>query len=53
LKFEGICTPAITPLRQDGEIDREGFAVVLGSLIDAKVHGIGDQFDPPSGSLCG
>lgn len=40
MKFEGIYTPAITPLGQDGDIDREGFAAVLESLIDAKVDGI-------------
>jgi 4-hydroxy-tetrahydrodipicolinate synthase len=40
LKFEGIYTPAITPLRPDGQIDREAFAAVLESLIEAKVHGI-------------
>lgn len=40
MKFEGIYTPAITPLSPDGQIDREGFAAVLESLIEAKVHGI-------------
>jgi 4-hydroxy-tetrahydrodipicolinate synthase len=40
LKFEGIYTPAITPLSPDGQIDRDGFAAVLESLIEAKVHGI-------------
>ncbi|HEV7305261.1 dihydrodipicolinate synthase family protein [Ensifer sp.] len=40
MKFEGIYTPAITPIGQDGEIDRKGFAVVLESLIEAGVHGI-------------
>jgi 4-hydroxy-tetrahydrodipicolinate synthase len=38
--FEGIYTPAITPLDADGQIDREAFAEVLESLISAKVHGI-------------
>ena len=40
MKFEGIYTPAITPLSPDGEIDRDGFATVLESLIEVKVHGI-------------
>jgi len=40
LKFEGIYTPAITPLTPDGEIDRAAFAEVLESLVEAKVHGI-------------
>ena len=40
MKFEGIYTPAITPLGPDGEIDRKAFAEVLESLIAAGVHGI-------------
>lgn len=40
MKFEGIYTPAITPIGQDGQIDRKGFAAVLESLIEAGVHGI-------------
>lgn len=40
MKFEGIYTPAITPLGPEGEIDRDGFAAVLEQLIEAKVHGI-------------
>jgi 4-hydroxy-tetrahydrodipicolinate synthase len=40
MKFEGIYTPAITPLKADGEIDRTAFAEVLESLIAAGVHGI-------------
>ena len=40
MKFEGIYTPAITPHRPDGEIDRKAFADVLESLIAAGVHGI-------------
>lgn len=38
--FEGIYTPAITPLAADGSIDKPAFAEVLEYLIDAKVHGI-------------
>ncbi|WP_336003056.1 dihydrodipicolinate synthase family protein [Acinetobacter pittii] len=38
--FEGIYTPAITPLAADGSIDKAAFAEVLEYLIDAKVHGI-------------
>ncbi|MFJ4293039.1 dihydrodipicolinate synthase family protein [Cupriavidus sp. NPDC089707] len=40
MKFEGIYTPAITPLTADGKIDNAAFAEVLESLIEAKVHGI-------------
>jgi 4-hydroxy-tetrahydrodipicolinate synthase len=40
VKFEGIYTPAITPLSPDGSIDKQAFAAVLESLIEAKVHGI-------------
>ncbi|WP_417260790.1 dihydrodipicolinate synthase family protein [Celeribacter sp.] len=40
MTFEGIYTPAITPLNTDGQIDSAAFADVLESLIEAKVHGI-------------
>ncbi|MBS3650196.1 dihydrodipicolinate synthase family protein [Pseudaminobacter sp. 19-2017] len=40
MKFEGIYTPAITPFCRDGQIDRDAFAAVLESLIEARVHGI-------------
>lgn len=40
MKFEGIYTPAITPLGHDGQIDKTAFADVLESLIAAGVHGI-------------
>jgi 4-hydroxy-tetrahydrodipicolinate synthase len=40
MKFEGIYTPAITPLTADGAIDKAAFAEVLEYLIEAKVHGI-------------
>ena len=40
MKFNGIYTPAITPLDPQGRIDRQAFAEVLESLIAAKVHGI-------------
>jgi 4-hydroxy-tetrahydrodipicolinate synthase len=40
LKFEGIYTPAVTPFNSDGAIDKQAFAEVLESLIEAKVHGI-------------
>ena len=40
MKFEGIYTPAVTPLSPDGQIDKKAFAAVLESLIEAKVHGI-------------
>lgn len=40
MKFEGIYTPAITPLNADGKIDHAAFGDVLEFLIDAGVHGI-------------
>lgn len=40
MKFEGIYTPAVTPLTPDGQIDKKSFAAVLEYLIAAKVHGI-------------
>lgn len=40
MKFEGIYTPAITPLDERGQIDRKAFAAVLESLTEAGVHGI-------------
>jgi 4-hydroxy-tetrahydrodipicolinate synthase len=40
MKFEGIYTPAITPLTANGEIDKSGFAEVLEYLVESKVHGI-------------
>lgn len=40
MKFQGIYTPAITPLGPDGAIDRKAFAAVLEHLIASKVHGI-------------
>ena len=40
MKFEGIYTPAITPLTPDGQIDKAAFAEVLEYLIESKVHGI-------------
>ncbi|MGE8066249.1 dihydrodipicolinate synthase family protein [Pseudomonas sp. NPDC089569] len=40
MKFEGIYTPAITPLTANGEIDTSAFAEVLEHLIESKVHGI-------------
>lgn len=40
MNFEGIYTPAITPLNAAGQIDKTAFAEVLESLIAAKVHGI-------------
>jgi len=40
MKFEGIFTPAITPYREDGSIDRDAFAAMIEYLIGAGVHGI-------------
>ncbi|NNA91696.1 dihydrodipicolinate synthase family protein [Pseudomonas gessardii] len=40
MKFEGIYTPAITPLAADGSIDKGAFANVLEYLVESKVHGV-------------
>ena len=40
MKFEGIYTPAVTPLAPDGAINWTGFADVLEHLIGSGVHGI-------------
>ncbi|MBE7183258.1 MAG: dihydrodipicolinate synthase family protein [Methylobacterium mesophilicum] len=40
MKFEGIYTPAVTPFAPDGAIDRDAYADVLESLVEAGVHGI-------------
>ncbi len=40
MKFEGIYTPVITPHREDGSIDRDGFAAMIEHLIASGVHGI-------------
>jgi 4-hydroxy-tetrahydrodipicolinate synthase len=40
VKFEGIYTPAITPLAADGSIDKAAFADVLDYLVDSKIHGV-------------
>lgn len=40
MTFEGIYTPAITPLTADGKIDFPAFDQVLEYLIEQKVHGI-------------
>lgn len=40
MKFEGIYTPAITPLAADGSIDKAAFAEVLEYLVEAKIHGV-------------
>nr|WP_175801452.1 dihydrodipicolinate synthase family protein [Burkholderia anthina] len=40
MNFNGIYTPAITPLTAEGGIDKAAFAEVLEYLIGAGVHGI-------------
>ncbi|MFM2346502.1 MAG: 4-hydroxy-tetrahydrodipicolinate synthase [Pseudomonadota bacterium] len=40
MQFEGIYTPAITPLDAQGRIDLDAFASVLEFLVEARVHGI-------------
>ena len=40
MKFEGIYTPAITPHRENGEIDRDAFVAVVDHLVSSGVHGV-------------
>jgi len=40
VRFEGIYTPAVTPYTAEGTIEKQAFAQILESLIEAKVHGI-------------
>ncbi len=40
MNFDGIYTPVITPHREDGAIDRDGFAAMIEFLIASGVHGI-------------
>jgi len=40
MRFDGIFTPVITPHREDGSIDRDGFAAMVDYLVGAGVHGI-------------
>lgn len=40
MNFDGIFTPAITPLAADGSIDQGAFAEMLDYLVQSKVHGI-------------
>lgn len=40
MNFDGIFTPAITPLNATGEIDHAAFTDTLEYLIESKVHGI-------------
>lgn len=40
MRFEGIYTPAVTPLAPDGQIDKKAFAAILEYLIESGVHGI-------------
>ena len=40
MQFNGIYPPVITPFNDDGSIDYDGFAVILGHHLDAGVNGI-------------
>ncbi|NDY93235.1 dihydrodipicolinate synthase family protein [Ideonella livida] len=40
MQFEGIYTPAISPLDANGALDLDAFDQVLESLVEAGVHGI-------------
>ncbi|MFS2199054.1 dihydrodipicolinate synthase family protein [Pseudomonas sp. Pseusp3] len=40
MNFDGIYTPAITPLSSDGQIDFSAFGEVIEYLVESKVHGI-------------
>lgn len=40
MRFDGIFTPVITPHRDDGSIDRDGFVAMIEYLVASGVHGI-------------
>ena len=40
MQFEGIYPPVITPYRDDGSIDRDGFITMIEHLVASRVHGI-------------
>lgn len=40
MNFDGIFTPAITPLSSDGQIDFSAFGEVIEYLVESKVHGV-------------
>ena len=40
MRFQGIYTPVITPFRDDGTIDHDGWARMIEHLIAAGVHGL-------------
>jgi len=40
MKIDGIYTPAVTSHRDDGNIDRDGFAAVIDRLATAGAQGI-------------
>ncbi|MEE8536209.1 MAG: dihydrodipicolinate synthase family protein [Kiloniellales bacterium] len=40
MRFQGIYTPVITPFRDDGSIDQDGWARMIEHLIGAGVHGL-------------
>ncbi|KPB43489.1 hypothetical protein ALP12_200091 [Pseudomonas savastanoi pv. phaseolicola] len=40
MNFDGIFTPAITPLAPDGQVDYSAFDEVLEYLVESRVHGI-------------
>lgn len=40
MNFRGIFPPVITPFKDDGAIDYNGFAALIERLIALSVHGI-------------
>ncbi len=40
MKFSGIVPPVITPFKDDGAVDYDGFAAMIEHLIGASVHGL-------------
>lgn len=40
MKFEGIYPPVITPHRENGDIDRDGFSTMVEHLVSSRVHGV-------------
>lgn len=39
-KFQGVIPPVLTPLNEDGSLDRDSYARLLNRLIDGGVHGV-------------
>ncbi|MEA1079073.1 dihydrodipicolinate synthase family protein [Marinobacter qingdaonensis] len=40
MQFEGICTPVITPFKEDASIDFEAYSAQVRYLVESGVHGL-------------